>query len=316
MNLRAALLAGAALLGVVGACAPADSGSLGQLPTGRTGSAAPSATTPSPPSTPPPIAPSGTASEPPATPAPSSLPSTPQQPGGTTGAPTRTITVEIWYVRDDALAPTGRTRPVTAATARLALAELAAGPTAEETLAGFATTIPDTLGFEVGISDGVASVDLPASFFAGGSEEARLRMAQVVYTLTQFPTVSKVALSSDGTPIGASTGRDAYADLLPPIVVTGPVVGVRVTSPVTIAGTANVFEATVSIRILDSDGAEIATTFTTATCGTGCRGDYAVAVPYQLSDDQPGTIQVYEVSAADGSRVNVVDIPVRLAASR
>jgi hypothetical protein len=287
------------------ACGPGDSGSLGPVPTGAPPTATPS---PAPGRSPAPSEPAPTES--PAFPA-------PPDPGATSPAPaTRTVTIAVWFTRGGTLAQTSRTRAATPATSRLALTELAAGPTAAEAAAGVGNAVPAGVPFDVSIADGVATVDFPASFYAGDQGTVRLRQAQVVYTLTQFPTVSEVAFRSAGQPVGEPAGRPAYADLLPAIVVASPVIGARVTSPVTVAGTANVFEATVSIRVLDASGAEIATSFTTATCGTGCRGDYAVAVPYRLASEQRGTVQVFEVSAADGSRINVVDLPVTLAASR
>jgi hypothetical protein len=87
-----------------------------------------------------------------------------------------------------------------------------------------------------------------------------------------------------------------------------------VSSPVTVSGTADVFEAVVSVRVLDSAGNEIARTFTMASCGTGCRGDYSVAVSYTVPADQPGTVQVFESSAKNGQPVNVQLIPVLLSA--
>ena len=77
----------------------------------------------------------------------------------------------------------------------------------------------------------------------------------------------------------------------------------------TISGTADVFEATVSIRILDANNDTLAETVTTATCGTGCRGDYTIDVPFSVNTPQPGVIQVYEVSAKDGSMINIVPDP-------
>ena len=74
----------------------------------------------------------------------------------------------------------------------------------------------------------------------------------MVYTLTQYPTVTKVGFLSAGTATGWPLGRADYADHLPPILVSGPAVGQRVTSPVTVSGTADVFEATVSVRIRDA----------------------------------------------------------------
>jgi hypothetical protein len=79
-----------------------------------------------------------------------------------------------------------------------------------------------------------------------------------------------------------------------------------------VSGTANVFEATVSLRILNARGKEIARTFTTATCGTGCRGDYSVSVSYRVDREQAGVIEVFESSAEDGRPINVVRIPVTL----
>lgn len=92
-----------------------------------------------------------------------------------------------------------------------------------------------------------------------------------------------------------------------------PVTGEQVTSPVTVSGTADVFEAVVSVRILNSAGREIARTFTTASCGTGCRGDYLVTVSYPVPRTEAGTIEVFESSAKNGLPVNAELIPVTLA---
>ena len=70
------------------------------------------------------------------------------------------------------------------------------------------------------------------------------------------------------------------------ILVTSPALGQEVGSPVLISGSANVFEANVSVKILDENDEVIAETFTTATCGTGCRGTYRVSVPYEVDHAQ------------------------------
>jgi hypothetical protein len=97
-----------------------------------------------------------------------------------------------------------------------------------------------------------------------------------------------------------------------PIDVSTPQPGDMVSSPVTIAGTADVFEATVSYQVKDGNGKVIAHGFTTASCGTGCRGDYTVDVPFEVDQEQTGTVVVFEESAEDGSKINVVEIPVTL----
>ena len=80
----------------------------------------------------------------------------------------------------------------------------------------------------------------------------------------------------------------------------------------TVTGTANVFEATVTVRVLDANGHEIARAFTQATCGTGCRGAFSLAITYRVSSEQPGVIEAFEQSAKDGSPINVQRIPVTL----
>jgi hypothetical protein len=149
------------------------------------------------------------------------------------------------------------------------------------------------------------------------------RLAQVVYTLTQFPTVQKVRFRLDGSPVNVFSsegivldhpvGRSDYADLLPAIVVDTPAADDRIASPATVSGTANVFEANVTIEILNADGKVVGKTFTTASCGTGCRGDYSVPVTYKVAKQQPGTVVVHDDDAAGtGAPPHSVRVPVTL----
>ncbi|HXF73653.1 MAG TPA: Gmad2 immunoglobulin-like domain-containing protein [Actinomycetota bacterium] len=237
-----------------------------------------------------------------------------------------TMTFEVWLARGDRLFVVHRTVPASPRVGTAAVQALLGGPTDEERAAGLTTAVPEgseLLGLTV--ERGLATADLSGAFASGGGTlSVRMRLAQLVYTLTQFPTVEGVAVELDGRPVEvfsseglvlrAPLTREDFADLLPQILVEEPAIGQEVTSPVTIAGTADVFEATVSIRILDARGDEIVRTFTTATCGTGCRGDFEERVRFEVGETQPGTIVVYESSAEDGSPLHVVEIPVVLVA--
>ncbi len=237
-----------------------------------------------------------------------------------------TVTYEVWFTRGEHLFVTSRTQPFTVAVGRAALTALLQGPSSAEAAAGVGSVVPDgTELLGLNIEDGIATVDLSGEYDdGGGSLSMRMRLAQVVYTITQFDTVQGVEFRLDGEPVETFSGegivledpqtRADYEDLLPAITVSSPVIGQRVSSPVTVAGTANVFEATVSIWILDENGDRIVETFVTATCGTGCRGDYSARVEYDIDHDQPGTVQVFESSAKDGKPMNVVKIPVTLTA--
>ncbi|MGC4854888.1 Gmad2 immunoglobulin-like domain-containing protein [Micromonospora sp. DT4] len=292
--------AGVAVLGatlLLAGCGTPRSGVLGAAPTAPPPTRAPTGG-----STPVPIPPSPTPPSPSGT-------DTPPRPSTPTVTGTRrpdAVTIELWYVRSGRLVPTRRTRPSTVATSGLALRELSAGPTPAEAATGMVTFLPT--GVEVTrIADSVATLG-PVPPGDEPADRRRLREAQVVWTLTQFPTVRQVRF-----PGGVPVGRADYPGLLAPIVVTGPSVGDRVTAPLTVTGTADVFEATVSVRVLDADGRQVAAGFGVASCGSGCRGAYRVTVTWRTAREQHGTIEVYEVSARDGARINAVTVPVLLA---
>lgn len=102
-------------------------------------------------------------------------------------------------------------------------------------------------------------------------------------------------------------------DATPAIVVETPAPGETVSSPLELSGTADVYEATVSYSLEDANGTEIAKGFTTASCGTGCRGTFEVSVEFDAAGSTSGTLFVFEVSAEDGSRTKIVEIPLTFA---
>jgi hypothetical protein len=230
--------------------------------------------------------------------------------------------LEVWFTEGEGLYRTHATVQATPRLGAAALEVLLRGPQEP----GIGTAIPEgTRLLGLSIDDGVAYVDLSSEFESGGgSLSMTIRLAQVVYTLTQFPTVEGVRFELDGRPVDVFSGegivldhpvsRADYEQLMPVIVVESPARGERVSSPVTVSGNANVFEANVTVVILDAAGNELARTFTTATCGTGCRGDFSVAVPFEVDEAQAGTILVHDDDAAGtGTPPHQVRIPVVLA---
>jgi hypothetical protein len=128
------------------------------------------------------------------------------------------------------------------------------------------------------------------------------------------PQGDTVEESPSAEPRRSSEERTRAGDEGPraPIVVETPFSGQEVASPMIVSGTANVFEATVSMELLDESGGVIVDKFTTATCGTGCRGDYSTRLRFDVDESQPATLQVFESSAEDGSQLHTVSIPVVL----
>lgn len=242
-----------------------------------------------------------------------------------TGTAPSSVSFEVWFAQGEHLAPVPRTHETTPRVATAAVEALLAGPTQAERASGLTSAVPaGTKLLGISIKNGVATVDLTSRYQSGGgSLSMKARLAQVVYTLTQFPTVRAVLFHLDGKPVDVFSGegivldhpvgRKDYEDLLPVITVDKPVAGARVTSPAVVSGSANVFEANVTVKVLDENGQLVGETFTTATCGTGCRGTYSVPVTFKVDREQPGTIVVSDDDAAGtGTPPHQVRVPVVL----
>ena len=214
---------------------------------------------------------------------------------GTTTAQAETTAVGVYWLFEGKVWPATREVEETEAVATAALEELLAGPTDEEEVQfGFSTAIPGGVDLEsVSVEDGVARVDLSGDL----PEEA---LAQVVYTASRFPTVDSVEVG------GESYTRGDFEGLTPAILVESPLYFDDVSNPVRATGTANTFEATFQYELADTDGRIVDQGFVTATSGSGTRGTYDI--PF----DGVGALIVYEISAKDGSRINLREIPVRM----
>ena len=191
----------------------------------------------------------------------------------TVTAPSPAKTVRVYFMRDGKIGPVGR-QPATVDRASL-LAEVDAGPTDEERAIGF------TQG------------------------EARERTAEEVYTLSQFEPAKPVDVG------GQSYRRGDFEELTPAILVESPLPFATVSSPLRVWGTANTFEATFEYELLDASGKVLSHHFVTATSGSGTRGTYDFTIRFDARG--PGKLVVYEISAADGSRIHQVEIPLTLA---
>jgi Immunoglobulin-like domain of bacterial spore germination/Sporulation and spore germination len=168
--------------------------------------------------------------------------------------------------------------------------------------------------------DAVATVDLSGKFDDGGGSASKLgRVAQVVATLTRFTTIDRVAFRLDGEPVetiggegvavNPPLGRRDIEDETPQVLVESPLPGGSVSSPIRLRGTANVFEATVSLEVRDAADEVTLETFTTATSGTETRGTFSTEL--ELPDAEgPVTIVAFESSAEDGRPLHVFRVPV------
>ena len=212
--------------------------------------------------------------------------------------------------------------PKTQAVATAAMDALLAGPSGD--YAFLATSIPaGTRLLGLSISDGVATVDLSNEFGSSGhSFSDTTRLGQVVYTLTQFPTVKAVSFKIDGDPVtvfGSSgivldgpVGRSDFVSVLPSLFIDRPAYGAAIGNPARVAGTAQgVFEATFRVALIDAAGRTIAEEQVMAECMCES-GAFDATIEYDVSKGQWGTLRAWAPSAKDGHPEGVVEYPVWL----
>jgi hypothetical protein len=234
--------------------------------------------------------------------------------------------VRVYFLHGDKLDVAHRTVTATPRIATAAMTELLAGPTPADVAAGLASAIPGgTRLLGLSIADRIATVDLSGAFAAGGgSLSMAARLAQVTYTLTQFPTVEGVVFRLDGQPLTVLGGegividhpasRSSFEGLAPAILVEFPGRGWALQSPLRATGTATVFEGQFQAELTDSAGQVLARQIVHASSGTGTRGDFTTVVPFTVPTSGPGTLTLFDTSAKDGSRIDVVQIPLELVA--
>jgi germination protein M len=215
--------------------------------------------------------------------------------------------------------------------AAAALEALLEGPNADDEAFGLHSEIPEgTELLGVNIVDTLATVDLSGAFESGGGTlSMSARLAQVVYTVTQFPSIEGVRFHIDGEPVDSIGGEGLIVDraitradfefegeiyhLTPAILVESPRPGEAVSGSFRVAGRSNTFEATLNFEVVDPDGeVVIEEFFATATSGTGTPGDFDVTL--DIPDGVSGAVLLlaFERSARDGERVNITEIPLRI----
>lgn len=219
----------------------------------------------------------------------------------TTSTAPEAATARVYFLHDGRVWPVAR--PLGApGVAASALSELFAGPDGGERRdLQLSTAIPQGAEApDVSISGGVATLQL------GGTLDNRA-LAQVVYTLTQFPTVKAVEVD------GRRYTRADFEEQTPAILVESPLAWQHVRSPLRVTGTANTFEATFDYELTDTDGRIVDSHFVTATSGSGTRGTFDFTTkPFTVPFSGVGSLIVFERSAKDGSRIHLVEIPLRM----
>jgi hypothetical protein len=174
------------------------------------------------------------------------------------------------------------------------------------------------------VQGGTATVDWNAQVLEAdaGAEVESLGIQSIVWTLTRFPGIERVAFTVEGKTEGeASNGRrieDWWGhvglskqpftradriDVLEPITVWSPSEGARVDGgSIDVTGEASTFEANVVVRLKDASGRVIVRTSTTAAQGAPGRGAFTKTISFTPpGSPETWTLEAVEESAEDGS---------------
>lgn len=206
------------------------------------------------------------------------------------------VDVKVYFLRDERLVITHRQVPGPAVL-RGALNELLAGPTAAERTAGLTSTVPTgttlldvNLDVNLGVNlvGGLATVDLSSDFGTGGSLPMMARVAQVVFTVTQFDNTDRVQFWMGGEPIESLGGEGlslsepqtrAMIDrtISGSVIIDTPAYSATVSNPFTVTGEGDVYEAQFPIEVW-ANGEQIGGIAPVTAGAWGTWGDFEVTI--------------------------------------
>ena len=215
----------------------------------------------------------------------------------------------------------------TVAIARAALEELLHGTPQDE---DHTTPFPKaTKVNSVVINNRVATVDWSAEVLtgSGGSRVEELAIQSIVYTLTEFDSITKVRFTVEGKSQGtASNGRSiedfwghvglagqpwsraVSYEVLAPITLWTPLEGTGSAGTLKLTGLAQTFEANVGIILRDANGKIVKQTNATALEAEPAREPFTKKLTFTPpSSPQTWTLEVFEASAMDGEIVFMED---------
>ncbi len=139
------------------------------------------------------------------------------------GSPAAGPRLTVFFIRGADLAPVERRTDAT--TTAAAIDRLVEGPTRAEVSTGIRTALPpEVVGVDEVLPDGLVTVSVTRGFTGITGSNQLLAVAQIVWTLTDLPTVTTVRFVVEGTPVEVPTdggltdrpvGRDDYRSVAP-----------------------------------------------------------------------------------------------------
>jgi hypothetical protein len=237
------------------------------------------------------------------------------------------VQVAVFLLRNDTIVPVQRTAVITeGAIFDATIDALLQGPLDTEAAAGYRTgmrqqtTRTDLVSLDA--TSRTVTVSFSSEFRSSDEIVLATRMAQVVFTLTQFQAVQQVAFQLDGEAIpalndegqeidGAATRND-YPALIPQLFVETPAAWSRVSSPIEVRGTALPTEGTYHYRLVDETNQVLAEGDIQLSGRGAGRRTLAATIPYESDVTTRGALVLYELQEDDPRERATFAIPLDL----
>lgn len=153
---------------------------------------------------------------------------------------------------------------------------------------------------------------------AGGALADFTMLNQLIYTLTANQ-IQSVLFTVDGAPVDTfgsegliltePVSRETFREgNLGLIFLTRPLLETE--GAYLVEGMANVTEATLTLEVLNGEGTSVHEETVTATCGTGCWGEFSATIPAELIVPGESSIRLFTHSLEDGSDTEVITVPI------
>jgi spore germination protein GerM len=231
-------------------------------------------------------------------------------PKTTTTVPAQ-VSTSLYFVRGATLGVAVRLVDSSADPRYLAVQALLAGPIPSESAAGLSTAIPTgTTVRGLQILGGIATINLSPEFVTPGpAPSLSARLAQIVYTLTAYSNVGKVAIEVSKVPLpafagvnlSAPVGRSQVTAALPGVLLETPAVGSSLRGTLPISGLTS-FTGTYDVQLVDSTGRLLAAVTNSAVVGA----TFAQTIPFNTSKAGTGTLRVFAKPSTPGQPTQAV----------
>ena len=218
--------------------------------------------------------------------------------GVTTTTVPAVVQETLFFTRGDVLGVSHRSVTSPADPRLVTMQALLGGPIAPESAAGLSSAIPAGTALRgLDVKSGVATVNFSPQFvLPGPAAVLSARLAQVVYTLTNFPNVSQVSfqigrfplLNFAGVNLANPVGRSQVTAALPPVLLVSPAVGDSVHGTVVASGITSVV-GTWALSVSDAQGHLLTTVTNTAVPG----GTFSQTIPISVTSTQTGTLTMF-----------------------